>query len=345
MVTSAHSRLPVYRETLDDVLGNDPHQGCFANIASGRSQPVRELPAQGAVRLARHAAMDLLLRCGRTHAYGSRRRRVRRHRRAGHHRGSGRADRRRDQDEHDETESPRLVDRPDGSLLADARATIEELEARVGPVLSAEERADVDTIAGLVVSLIGRVPARGEIVRHPPAWIRGDRSGCPAREAGPRHRRPALRGRRQLTGPPFFPARHRWSSWRPRSPAAKGGQGRWSRWLWAPPRAWRLPPFDAAPALVVAFTGLIWLLDGIGSARAASSRLVFGFGFFATGLYWLANRCSSTAGARLGGAVRGCGAAAAFLGLSSGAALSLTWLTGWRGTARISGVWPCSDAA
>jgi CBS domain containing-hemolysin-like protein len=71
------------------------------------------------------------------------------------------------EDEHDETEGPRFIERPDGSLLADARATIEELEARVGPVLSEEERADIDTIGGLVVSLIGRVPARGEIVRHP----------------------------------------------------------------------------------------------------------------------------------------------------------------------------------
>jgi len=70
------------------------------------------------------------------------------------------------EDEHDETERPRLRAEVDGMLVADARATIEEFEARYGPVLSDEEREDVDTLGGLVFSLAGRVPGRGEIVRH-----------------------------------------------------------------------------------------------------------------------------------------------------------------------------------
>jgi len=72
------------------------------------------------------------------------------------------------EDEHDVAEAPKLIPRPDGTLIADARTPIEEFEARVGPVLTAEEREqDIDTLAGLVVSLTGRLPSRGELISHP----------------------------------------------------------------------------------------------------------------------------------------------------------------------------------
>jgi CBS domain containing-hemolysin-like protein len=61
-----------------------------------------------------------------------------------------------------------MLARPDGSLIADARTTIEEFERRVGPVLSEEEREqDIDTLGGLVFTLTGHVPTRGETVTHP----------------------------------------------------------------------------------------------------------------------------------------------------------------------------------
>jgi magnesium and cobalt transporter len=50
----------------------------------------------------------------------------------------------------------------------DARTPIPDFEARVGAVLTEEERgADIDTVGGLVFTLAGRVPARGEIIAHP----------------------------------------------------------------------------------------------------------------------------------------------------------------------------------
>lgn len=72
------------------------------------------------------------------------------------------------EDEHDVVRGPSLVQRPDGTFLANARTTIEEFESRVGPVLTDEERAeDIDTLGGLVMSLTDRVPSRGELVAHP----------------------------------------------------------------------------------------------------------------------------------------------------------------------------------
>jgi magnesium and cobalt transporter len=61
-----------------------------------------------------------------------------------------------------------LVERTDGALELNARLPVEEFEAKLGPILSEDERAaDIETIGGLVFNLAGRVPAKGEIIRHP----------------------------------------------------------------------------------------------------------------------------------------------------------------------------------
>ena len=71
------------------------------------------------------------------------------------------------EDEHDRDSEPNLVLRADGTIDADARAPVEVLEERFGRTLSDEEREDIDTLGGLVVSLAGRVPIRGELIVHP----------------------------------------------------------------------------------------------------------------------------------------------------------------------------------
>jgi CBS domain containing-hemolysin-like protein len=69
-------------------------------------------------------------------------------------------------DEHDEEAAPALIARPDGSFVADARVRIEDFESRIGKFLTEDEREDVDTLGGLVFYIAGRVPARGEVIRH-----------------------------------------------------------------------------------------------------------------------------------------------------------------------------------
>lgn len=70
-------------------------------------------------------------------------------------------------DEHD-TNAPLIVQEADG-FVADARAGIEEVEEKIGRSLLAKTKhtEDVDTLAGLVVTMLGRVPVRGETVSHP----------------------------------------------------------------------------------------------------------------------------------------------------------------------------------
>jgi CBS domain containing-hemolysin-like protein len=72
------------------------------------------------------------------------------------------------EDEHDTVESPRIQALPDGAWMVDARLPLEDFETALGPLLTAEERgADIDTVGGLVMSLAGAVPARGEVLAHP----------------------------------------------------------------------------------------------------------------------------------------------------------------------------------
>ena len=69
-------------------------------------------------------------------------------------------------DEHDVEETTKILNQPDGSAIANARATIENLEDLFGPILSVEEKDEADTIAGLIFYLTGRIAKRGEVIRH-----------------------------------------------------------------------------------------------------------------------------------------------------------------------------------
>ncbi len=71
-------------------------------------------------------------------------------------------------DEHDEQAEPSVVARPGGLLEADARVPLDELETLLGHTLALpDEDEEVDTVAGLVATLAGRVPQRGEVIVHP----------------------------------------------------------------------------------------------------------------------------------------------------------------------------------
>lgn len=70
------------------------------------------------------------------------------------------------EDEHDTGEEPLLVRLPSGGIRASARAEIADLVEMTGLDLLPEDDEEVDTLGGLVVSLAGRVPQRGELILH-----------------------------------------------------------------------------------------------------------------------------------------------------------------------------------
>ena len=70
-------------------------------------------------------------------------------------------------DEHDTDAPPAFDLAADGTATADARLSLEDLEAKTGALVTSDKRDEIDTVGGLVISLAGRVPGRGEIIRHP----------------------------------------------------------------------------------------------------------------------------------------------------------------------------------
>ena len=72
------------------------------------------------------------------------------------------------EDEHDEASEHTIIRQPDGSFLAMGRASLEEAVEVIGDQFDVGAASEeVDTIAGYIVTLIGRVPVRGELVSGP----------------------------------------------------------------------------------------------------------------------------------------------------------------------------------
>ena len=70
-------------------------------------------------------------------------------------------------DEHDEDSTPVLKREGKNTVKMAARVEIGKLEEISGVVFDGEEMEEIDTVGGLVTLLAGRVPDRGEIIRHP----------------------------------------------------------------------------------------------------------------------------------------------------------------------------------
>ena len=71
-------------------------------------------------------------------------------------------------DEHDVEEEPMIRVDPRLGLIVDARIPVEDLEEHLGvELVSDEQEEDIDTLGGVVFSITGRIPSRGELVHHP----------------------------------------------------------------------------------------------------------------------------------------------------------------------------------
>jgi magnesium and cobalt transporter len=164
-----HSRLPVYREQLDDIVGMVHIKDIFAYVGRPDAFSLEAVLRRPLMVAPQMPVLDLLLqmRQQRMHLalvideYG----------------GVDGLVTIEDlvetivgdiADEHDEVQAAMVIERPDGALDINARLPVEEFEHRMGPVLSEDERdADIDTVGGLVFTLAGRVPTKGEVISHP----------------------------------------------------------------------------------------------------------------------------------------------------------------------------------
>lgn len=71
-------------------------------------------------------------------------------------------------DEHDSDEPPSIVRQTENSFIADARASLEDVRAMIGEAFETGEAGEeVDTLGGFLVTYVGRLPVRGEVILGP----------------------------------------------------------------------------------------------------------------------------------------------------------------------------------
>ena len=168
MTAANHSRLPVRRETLDDIAGIIHIKDVFAHLHAGKAPDIGTLLRPALFVAPTIRLLDLLheMRLRRRHLalvvdeFG----------------GVDGLITIEDlveeivgeiEDEHDQTIQPQMTFNEDGTILAEARLEVKELETLTGRLLEDDDRDEIDTLGGLVCAVAGRVPGRGEVVRHP----------------------------------------------------------------------------------------------------------------------------------------------------------------------------------
>lgn len=169
MVEQGHSRVPVFRETLDDVIGIIHIKDLLPFAVDQRTAPLAKIVRKVLFVAPSMPVLDLLLqmRLSRVHMalvvdeFGGIDGLVTIEDTIEEIVGEI-------EDEHDDADQPKLIERPDGSLIADGRTLIAALAGRTkGNLVPLEQEEEVTTLGGLVSALAGRVPGRGEVIRHP----------------------------------------------------------------------------------------------------------------------------------------------------------------------------------
>lgn len=165
--TDQFSRVPVYKESLDNIIGFIHIKDLLSSLLEGRDVQIEPMVREAMIVTPGMPVMDLFLRM--------REDKMPMALVVDEHGGidglvtindvveaiMGDID-----DEFDHEDQPQVIEKQDGSLIVDGRMEIEDFEERYGAVLTAEEREDVETLGGLAFYLAGRVPKRGESLRH-----------------------------------------------------------------------------------------------------------------------------------------------------------------------------------
>ncbi|MEM7666210.1 MAG: hemolysin family protein [Pseudomonadota bacterium] len=169
---SGHSRMPVYRGTLDDVIGMIHIKDVFPFLANGKPPPAdwTTLMRQPLYVPQVRGALDVLadMRSRRVHLAIV----------LDEFSGTDGIITIEDlveeivgeiEDEHDETPEALIVPIGEGMWDCDARAELEDVAEMVDPRLEEVEES-VDTLGGLAFVLAEQVPSVGTMLEHPSGW-------------------------------------------------------------------------------------------------------------------------------------------------------------------------------
>jgi CBS domain containing-hemolysin-like protein len=170
MVKNSLTFLPICSDTLDHIVGVIHIKDVLSWLQNGRQMPIKHLVKDVLFIAPSMRALDLLVQMRETYAriafvvdeYGGIDGLVTFSNVISEVIGDI-------QDSTDLHDTKQIEIKPDGTVISDGRVPLEELQEVLGavPMLTVDEDEGIDTIGGLVIFLAGRVPVRGEIIRHP----------------------------------------------------------------------------------------------------------------------------------------------------------------------------------
>ena len=198
-------------------------------------------------------------------------------------------------DEHDSDEPPAIVRQADNSFIADARASLDDVRSVIGEdFVTGEAGEEVETLGGYLVTHVGRLPVRGEVISGPgnfeievldadPRRVKRVRIGT--RKERARSREPSARpsprsdtGRRsaQASDNANRPPAMEPATVTPISKLRSAGPAIILAWGWKRAAialvagalsSLSMAPFNAWPVLFLSFPVVVWLIDGAGAGR------------------------------------------------------------------------------
>tara|TARA_B100001093_G_scaffold394593_1_gene381354 strand:- start:50 stop:727 length:678 start_codon:yes stop_codon:yes gene_type:complete len=167
LIKTNHSRVPVRNESLDDIVGILHIKDVLANLFLKEKQDIKSLLKKPIFVSPSISLLDLLyeMRVKRRHLalvvdeYGGIDGLVTIEDLVEELVGEI-------EDEHDLSLEYRLDKMNDGSIIVDARITIDQLEDLFSSIRKEDLNDEIETLGGFIISIAGRVPVKGQVIKH-----------------------------------------------------------------------------------------------------------------------------------------------------------------------------------
>ena len=173
LIKTNHSRVPVRNESLDDIIGILHIKDVLANLFLKEKQNIKSLLKRPIFVSPSISLLDLLyeMRIKRRHLalivdeYGGIDGLVTIEDLVEELVGEI-------EDEHDLSSECRLEKMEDGSIVVEARIIIDLVEGFIQSIRKEDLNEEIETLGGFIVSIAGRVPVKGEVIKYSPSGLK-----------------------------------------------------------------------------------------------------------------------------------------------------------------------------
>ena len=173
LIKTNHSRVPVRNESLDDIVGILHIKDVLANLFLQEKKDIKSLLRKPIFVSPSISLLDLLyeMRVERRHLalvvdeYGGIDGLVTIEDLVEELVGDI-------EDEHDLSTECRLEKMQDGSIVLEARITMDLIEDLLSSIRKEDLNEEIETLGGFIVNIAGRVPVKGEVIKYSPSGLK-----------------------------------------------------------------------------------------------------------------------------------------------------------------------------